>query len=368
MDESDEFLDMSCFSRKAVGQVEIEQVCDDTAYLKAHSTHCCTKEQMERLIILVIENKHRRVNFILENWKLFMEYESLDLDESSVLNTKKLSLSFLQNKAVKIPTADIYMYDFAEATYRNPYPVRGPQTFSGLRNDDNKSFWISLHHSLNKCPWKYSIKQESSSAAEIITKGPWYTAPHADFSHIGGYSILPHFLDGVCKIWFVSTKIGRDWDQFFIDHKNEVPLKHEIDRILDFVDKGYMEVILHRPGEVMRVPSSTVHAVLTIFNPDKNLVCISIMFTYFAKTKSGEIPNIRVMQKEIKGKTTKESNRLRNFVNDIYGKNEVAKAVKVSKEHGQKITRAKSSKKNKLFDKLRIAREKKSEKNGLIKN
>ena len=356
---------MSCFSRKAVGQVEIEQVCDDDiAYLKAHSTHCCTKEQMERLIILVVENKTRRFNFISENWKLFMEWNSLD--ESILLNAQ--TLSFLQNNAVKIPSADIYKYDFAEAAYRNPYALSGLQTFSGLSNDDNTSYCIILNQSLNKCPWKYSIKQKSSSATEIITKGPWYTAPHADFSHIGGYSILPHFLDGVCKIWFVSTKIGRDWDQFFIEHKEKVPLKHEIDRILDFVNKGYMEVILHRPGEVMRLPSSTVHAVLTIFNPDKNLVCISVMPTYYAKTKSGDIPNIRVMQKEIKGKTTKEGNRLRNFVNDIYGKNEVAKAVKVSKEHGQKITRAKSSKKNKLFDKLRIAREKKSEKNGLIKN
>ena len=358
MDESDEFLDMSCFSRKAEGQVEIEQVCDDTAYLIAHSTHCCTKEQMERLILLVVKNKPRRVNFISENWKLFMEYESLD--ESILLKTK--TLSFLQKNSVKIPPADIYMYDFAEAAYRNPYVVTGRQTFSRLRNDDNKSFCIFLNHSLNKCPWKYSIKQESPSAAEIITKGPWYTAPHADFSHIGGFSILPHFLDGVCKIWFVSTKIGRNWDQLFIEHKKNVLLKDEIDRILNYVEKGYMEVILHRPGEVMRILNSTVHAVLTIFNPDVNGGCISIMPTYYAKTRSREIPNIRLMQKDIKGKSTTEMTRLMNIVEDIYGKDEVAHAVKVSKGHGQKITSAKNSKKNKLFNKLTIAREKKREK------
>ena len=184
-------------------------------------------------------------------------------------------------------------------------------------------------------------------SGEIITKGSWYTAPHLDYCGIGGYSIIPHFLEGVCKIWFLSTKKGHKMESFLIDHKLEVPLIADITRILGFVEKDDMEVIMQRPGEVMRLPSSTVHAVLTVFDPHKNQDMLCVMISYYALTSPSDVPSIRDIKKEVRKDANKRKTMeaAEKFVKHIFTNNAVEQRKKSSSLHGDLVTTSKNKRK-----------------------
>jgi hypothetical protein len=141
-------------------------------------------------------------------------------------------------------------------------------------------------------------EHESKSLINIKTaifKGIYYSQFHIDENNYGNINYMPTFCHGCCKLWFfLEDNTQRSKKRLF---KKLEPYKHNHDKHgeLLYIIKNISQflVIKQVPGMVLEfLPGGFPHAVLTLFEPNRNLEEITIQVALITATERAFLGNV----------------------------------------------------------------------------